>query len=361
MTDVQIQLFLILILLSIGYWLVPFKFRSIFIITITSIFLYYLSAITCVILFIETLLSYYAAREYAKRHNSQFIFIPVAMLVIFFIIYQYYYQKYNLSLPLIIGFAYFTCRQIHYLIETYKNSITNIHFLNYLSYQFFLPAIFSGPIHRYQNFSKQIQRAYITKEDISLSIERIIYGYFKVVVIANYFISFKIMPLITNENIISLYAVSFLTWLFIYISFSGLTDIALGFSKLMGIKLEENFNHPYKANSLIEFWERWHMTLTRWAKDYVFMPVFMTFRIKIFAVIFALIAIGFWHEVSLHYILWGLYQAVGVILCKTYTNTGDILNLKKLPHFYELTIKKTATFLWLLSFMPLYHLLGVYL
>lgn len=360
MTEIQIELFLFLVFLSAAFWIVPFKYRMHYVSGITLLFLIYVSPITAVFFSLSTCLTYLLSVWFMRTKNSKILFFSIALYSLFFLAYQYTTQGESVPLK-IIGFTYFTCRQIHYLIEVFKGSISTLNFSRYVNYQFYLPVIFAGPIHRYQNFQTQVLRSTLSAQNISLGIERVLYGYFKLVVIGNYLVQTKLLFALTefvSNPTLYLYGTSAINWTYIYFAFSGLTDIALGFSKIMGIKLEENFNHPYKANSLIDFWSRWHMTLTGWARDYVFMPTFLASRSRVIATLAALIVIGFWHEISLQYVIWGAYQALGIILCKVYQDSNDILKLGKLPLVLEITIKKIATFLWLLSLTPLLNMLG---
>lgn len=97
----------------------------------------------------------------------------------------------------------------------------------------------------------------------------------------------------------------------------------------MGIKVEENFNHPYKATNIVEFWQRWHMTLSNWCKDYVFTPVLAVYRKPFLAVICAMCAMGLWHQVSIYYLLWGFYHASGIACCRLFQNwrSGQAISL----------------------------------
>ena len=359
MTNLQLELFITLVFIVSVYWLLPFKYRMHFVSFSTFVFMVFQSPVTALVFSTGTLLCYLACRWYFRARNSKIIFCAVAFYALFFLFYQYFSQ--NNSIISIIGFAYFICRQIHFLIEVFKRNITTINLSRLINYQFYLPVIFAGPIHQYMNFQSESLRANFSTQNISLGVERIVYGFFKLVVIGNYLIQVKLnvflISNVTSEIALS-YCTSIIIWTYIYFAFSGLTDIALGFSRIMGIRLEENFNHPYKANTLLEFWSRWHMTLTGWARDYIFMPVFLGVRSRIIAVVAALITIGFWHEISMQYVIWGAYQSLGIILCKYYQNKGDFLKLEKLPKVVELGVKKIATFLWLVSLTPLLSIIN---
>ncbi len=106
-------------------------------------------------------------------------------------------------------------------------------------------------------------------------------------------------------------------WIQLYFTFAGLTALALGIAVMLGVRLEENFNKPWVARNLVEFWTRWHMTLSLWCKDYVFNPITALSRSPLVGICIAMLAIGIWHESSLYYVLWSFWQALGIVLSRS--------------------------------------------
>jgi alginate O-acetyltransferase complex protein AlgI len=103
----------------------------------------------------------------------------------------------------------------------------------------------------------------------------------------------------------------------LFFNFAGMTAIALGLALMMGIRLEENFNRPWCAKDLLDFWSRWHMSLTNWCRDYVYRPVMALTRSALAGLVAAMLAIGLWHEISFYYVLWSFWQTLGVVLSRT--------------------------------------------
>lgn len=220
----------------------------------------------------------------------------------------------TLQMPLVIGLAYYSCRHIHYLIEVYKGHVTPV-LRDYLRYQFFLPVMLAGPIHRYGPFHRQCDRRRWDPALMSEGIERVLYGYVKVVVLGNYVVLKELQSWHARLELTGFadaWLSSALDWSYLYLQFSGWSDVAIGFALLMGFRVEENFNRPFLATSLVEFWQRWHMTLSFWCRDYVFKPLMAATRRPLLAIVATMVTLGAWHELSLYYLLWGAYHALGI-------------------------------------------------
>ena len=281
----------------------------------------------------------------------------VLLIATVFLIYQgiKQYGQSSWTIPAMIGLSYYSCRHIHVLLEMYKKNLPSMSLRSYLYYQLFLPTLMAGPIHRYPNFIRQCERRRLDGIQLSCGMERVLYGYAQVIVIGNYLLDKKIGHILTPmaDHFTGLWLVSTKDWLYLYSVFNGYTDVALGFSLILGFRIEENFNAPLKAVNLIDFWQRWHITLSSWCRDYVFSPVQAFTRNQFIAVSAAMIALGIWHQLSLYYILWGLYHALGITLCRRYQMLNDPLNLHRLPPFLRHGVTRTATFAWLTGGMPL--------
>ena len=241
----------------------------------------------------------------------------------------------NLFLPL--GISFYTFQAIAYLVDTYWGKIeAEKNFLKFSLFMCFFPKVMQGPIVRYQEMKEALFGEHaLTYDLVTRSLVRLMWGYFKKLVIADtmaVFVTFAFQ----NTGVLS-GSEAFIAILFYFIQdycdFSGYMDIAIGVSGLFGVALPENFNHPYFALTIDDYWRRWHMTLGAWFKDYVFYPlsvsrfslalgrgskkVFKNFGKKIPAV-FGLIVVwlltGLWHGASWHYVLWGLYYGLIIVL-----------------------------------------------
>ena len=228
----------------------------------------------------------------------------------------------NPNLPLPIGISFFTFQTMSYSIDVYRREVKAEHnFLNYMTYVSMFPQLIAGPIVRYKDVSAELSCRKITFDLASDGFIRFGMGLFKKVIIAN-----GIGLLWDNclENVGSLSFAS--AWLGavafafkIYFDFSGYSDMAIGLGKMMGFKYPENFNYPYIADSVTDFWRRWHITLSSWFKSYVYIPLGGSRKGTARTVLNLIIVwglTGFWHGASWNYLLWGAFFAVVLILEK---------------------------------------------
>ncbi len=213
-----------------------------------------------------------------------------------------------------IGISYFTFKAMSYLFDIYYGSLEEEYtFSDFLLYLLFFPAVMLGPIDKARNFLPQVNADYaLSKEDVGIGVYRIMLGLIKKIVIADY-IWIVFNPILDTpekytgvEIVIAIYAVA----IKLYCEFSGYTDIGIGIARLMGFRLTENFNFPYKAKSVAEFWRRWHMSLTQWIQEYLFTPMQFSLRHlkligNVMAVIIAFLLCGMWHGSSWNFIIWG--------------------------------------------------------
>lgn len=358
MNNLSLSFFYWMVFVTLGYFIVPRRFQLSIVSVCTFIFLMIHSPLSGVWLWVSSCLVWGSA--YWFPSDKRAVLGLSGILGVVFLINSYFANQTLDGLPFsisVIGVAYYTCRHIHFLVETLKGTLEKVSFFEYLEYQFFLPVIFNGPIHSYKNFRRECQRRHHAPSHIFEGLERIVYGYAKIILIGNYFLQLKLsswaLSCFEGHSFLMTTMDSIIHWLILYAVFSGYTDVALGFSKLWGIRLEENFNRPLAATNLIDFWQRWHITLSQWCKDYLYMPVLAFTRNHMLAIIVAMIGIGLWHELSVYYFLWALYQGLGIILCRFYQIKNDPLNLKALPVFLQHSITRLATFTWLISAKPL--------
>ena len=226
----------------------------------------------------------------------------------------------GLAIPL--GMSYYTFRCVHYLLERVKQKLPPHTISEFLAYMFFLPTFVAGPIHRFPEFHRDFRRSRFSAELLSGGLERILYGYAKILILANFLLSQHLKPTIDQLATDSPRAGAYLGMLVGgftgYLLFAGYSDVAIGASRLMGFKVIENFNNPFISRNIIEFWQRWHISLTSWVRDYLYTTVFSLTRKPYVAALAAMLVIGLWHEVSARYVLWGLVHGVAIVLCQWY-------------------------------------------
>lgn len=226
----------------------------------------------------------------------------------------------GLAIPL--GMSYYTFRCVHYLLERVKQKLPPHTTAEFLAYMFFLPTFIAGPIHRFPEFHRDFRRNRFNAELLSAGLERILYGYAKILILANFLLGQHLQPAINQLTTDSPRAGAYLGMLVGgfsgYLLFAGYSDVAIGAARLMGFRVIENFNNPFISRNIVEFWQRWHISLSSWVRDYLYTTVFSLTRKPFVAALAAMLVIGLWHEVSARYLLWGLAHGVAVALCQWY-------------------------------------------
>ena len=241
----------------------------------------------------------------------------------------------SLNLPLPVGISFYTFQILSYIIDLYNGNIrAQRRFLSFALYVSLFPQLIAGPIVKYKDISDQLM---YRKEDLtsfSKGLNRFVFGLSKKLILANTLGSvYAFVQEAGTENISSLTAwVGIICYtLQIYFDFSGYSDMAIGLGGMFGFKFCENFNYPYIAMSITDFWRRWHMSLSSWFRDYVYIPLGGN-RCKVPRVILNLLIVwmltGFWHGASWNFLLWGIFYGILLILEK-YILSGVIDKIPK--------------------------------
>ncbi|WP_303849892.1 MBOAT family protein [Apibacter mensalis] len=255
-----------------------------------------------------------------------------------------HYSTLNIILP--VGISFYTFHGLSYVFDIYNKKIKPSHnWIEYALFVSFFPLLVAGPIERATHLLPQIEKPRKFNYELAVSgLKQILWGLFKKIVIADN--CAKAVNLIFNsyesQSGGTLFLGAILFSFQIYGDFSGYSDIALGSGKLLGIKLIKNFNYPYFSRSIAEFWRRWHISLSSWFKDYLYIPLGGSKggtikRIRNTFIIF--LVSGFWHGANWTFILWGGLNALFIlpsIIFKTNRNNMDIVAKGKiLPNFKE--------------------------
>ena len=223
----------------------------------------------------------------------------------------------NIVLPL--GVSFFTFKLISYVIEIHREHIEPCKsFIEFGAYVAFFPTILSGPIDRPNTFIPQLGGPRIFNYDMAVDgCRQILWGMFTKACIADNLASVtdNIWQTYNEQSGSTLLVAAMLYFIQLYADFDGYSNMAIGVSKILGIKVARNFNHPFLARNTAEYWRRWHMSLTSWITDYIFMPLNIAFRnygnIGIcMAIIINLLVIGLWHGANWTYGLFGLYHGL---------------------------------------------------
>lgn len=348
------------------------KSARIYLIILFSIFFYYKnSGVLFLLLFLISFLNYYmgkwiGASKSRGGRNTLFILAIILNIgqLIYFKYINFFIQIINdvrhsniapLDIFLPIGISFIIFKALSYIIEIYLDNMKPVSSLrDYTLFVFYFPTLLLGPIERASNFLPQVEDDIkINKEVVGTAVFLIMSGLIKKIVIADY-IGINFVDRVFEsplrftgvENLIAAYAYA----LQIYTDFSGYTDMALGISLMLGYRLTDNFNAPFKATSIADFWRRWHITLSSWCLDYIFKPLQIKFRgMSLFgnalALFITFLIIGLWHGPSWTYIVFGAlhgtYLAFSVFTRKLRT---------KIYKKAKLTDSKTLKFLqWLFT------------
>jgi alginate O-acetyltransferase complex protein AlgI len=240
------------------------------------------------------------------------------------------FQLLGLGLP--IGISFFTFQTMSYTIDVYRGECKSVKSpIGLLTYVALFPQLIAGPIIRYKTIADELQKRKHSFENFAYGVKRFTLGLGKKVLLANGLRELASRVSTTTAPSVSYYwmgAVAFS--LQIYFDFSGYSDMAIGLASMFGFHFMENFNYPYISKSISEFWNRWHISLGMWFKDYVYIPLGgnRVNKLKWFRNILVVwLLTGLWHGASWNFILWGLYYALLLILEK-----GGLLTLlEKLP------------------------------
>lgn len=224
--------------------------------------------------------------------------------------------SYNFNIPIIplpIGISFFTFQAMSYVIDVYRNeSKVQTNILNLGLYISFFPQLVAGPIVRYSSIENQILYRSHSYKKFAKGFERFLYGFSKKILIANNLsiVAEDIFSMsATDTNPIILWLGSLCFTLQIFYDFSGYSDMAIGLGKMFGFEFDENFNYPYIAKSITDFWRRWHISLSQWFRDYVYIPLGGS-RVSVPRHIFNLFVVwsltGIWHGANFTFMLWGV-------------------------------------------------------
>lgn len=228
----------------------------------------------------------------------------------------------HILLPL--GISFFVFEFIHYLTDVYKGGKPITNFVNFSLFASFFPSQIAGPIKRYQDFIKQLEYPRIfSAAALERGLRLILQGLFKKVAIADNLAPIVNAGFSNAGNIGGLEA-----WIAacafaaqIYCDFSGYTDMGRGSAIMLGFDLPDNFNWPYIAKNLPDFWKRWHISLSSWLRDYLYIPLGgskCSLARRHSNLIITMVLGGLWHGASWHYVVWGAFHGIGLVFCHSY-------------------------------------------
>ena len=326
-------LYYFLPILILVYYIVPSKLRNITILIFSLAFYFYGEPKYVLLLVASFTLNYLFAKMIYKNKSKTYLMIGVIINILILVYFKYtnflifnVNQIFKLSINFLdivmpIGISFFTFQEVSYLIDVYKERVTpSSSLLNYATYVCLFPQLVAGPIVRYSQINEQLKSREHSFNNFSVGVTRFVLGLSKKVILANLLgTMYDELSTITQYTVLLFWLKAIGYTLQLYLDFSAYSDMAIGLGHMFGFSFTENFNYPLIANSITDFWRRWHITLSSFFKDYVYIPLggnrvsFVKWLRNIFVVWFLT---GLWHGASWNYILWGLYFALLLLIEK---------------------------------------------
>lgn len=344
-------------LFLIIYFAIPFKLKNAVLFIASLVFYGWGEPKYLIFMLASVIQGFFAAKlieKYRKKPKAaRSVLIISAVFSLGLLCYckyaDFFIKNFNtvtgLSVPLLktalpIGISFYTFQILSYVIDVYRGDVaTQKSFINLGAYISMFPQLIAGPIVRYSDIAKQLEKRNHTLSSASYGTVRFFAGLSKKILIADTLGALVSEFKDCNEKTVLfywIYAVAFT--LHIYFDFSGYSDMAIGLGKILGFDFNENFNYPYISSSITEFWRRWHISLGTWFRDYLYIPLGGN-RVKparhIFNIFVVWLATGFWHGAEWTFILWGLLFALLLIFEKFFL-LKRIKKHKIISHIYVL-------------------------
>ncbi len=335
-------------------------------IVIFSFYFYYMTSGLFLILLVTTisldyLFSWLIIRENNERKRKLLLIAGILFSLSFLLYFKYRnfflgnaneifgtnYTLIELILP--IGISFYTFQSISFLVDTYKRKITLPKYSEYLMYMSFFPHLIAGPIVRAADFLPQAaKKIFISKENRNEAFFLVSKGLVKKAIIGDFIAQYSDIVFSKPDGFSGAeHFLATLCYTFqIFFDFSGYTDIAIGVALLLGFRLGINFLSPYKSTSITEFWRRWHISLSSWLRDYIYIPMGGNGKgiaLQLLFLVITMLIGGFWHGANWKFVFWGGAHGILLVLHKLYLNF-----VNKKPE--ELRTNYLKPFYWVLTF-----------
>lgn len=352
--------FLPIVLLT--YFLTPTKYKNI-ILFISSLFFYAWGEPTYIILMLVSIsVGYFFALGMNRFSKYRKIIFILSLVITLGFLFVFKYTNFfitnlnallHVSIPLAkislpIGISFYTFQIVSYLIDVYRNEVQEQKsFLHLATYISLFPQLIAGPIVRYKDVALELEHRTHSFDKVYEGIRRFMLGLGKKILIANTMGAFVVSATSLSDKSILLYWMLAIAIGFqIYFDFSGYSDMAIGLGKIFGFHFMENFNYPFIADSITDFWRRWHISLGSWFRDYVYISLGGSRCSKargLFNIFVVWFLTGFWHGAEWNFILWGLFFWVVLMFEKRFL-LSSLKDHKVIAHIYVI-------FLVLISFI----------
>ena len=328
------------------YFITPKKYRNYILLIFSIIFYMYGEPKYVILMLVEILVAYFGALLIDKYKSKEIflitIIIHIGLLCVFkytnlFIgtinsIFKTNISFLNIALP--IGISFYTFQILSYVIDVYRGKVkVQKNILKLATYVSLFPQLIAGPIVRYETICDELDNRDETIEKFSLGVRRFIIGLAKKVLIANMLGELCTKFSLVDERSVLFYWIFAISYMLqVYFDFSAYSDMAIGLGKMFGFTFLENFNYPFISKSITEFWRRWHISLSSWFKDYVYIPLGGSRKGTLKLVRNILIVwflTGIWHGAAYNFIIWGLFIGVFLVIEKLWLSKY----ISKLPKF----------------------------
>ena len=309
-----------------GYFLCPRRLKNLWLFAVSLFFYAFGEPLYVLLMLFASIFGYLCglATERFRAHRR----LILAVAAVFYIGLLAFFKYYGLickilplpplDIPLPIGISFYTFQALSYVIDVYRGSAAEKSFVSFGAYLSLFPQLIAGPIVKYTDVAAELSERRHSASDIAEGIGRFSVGLAKKVILANS-AGATAEALLGEKS-----ALSLLLWLVffalqIYYDFSGYSDMAIGLGRIFGFHFPENFNYPYISESITEFWRRWHITLSSWFREYVYIPLGGNRRgawrtVMNLFIVWSLT--GLWHGAELNFLLWGIYFFVILVLEK---------------------------------------------
>lgn len=319
--------------LLLVYFLVPKRYKNLVLLVFSLIFYFLGEPKYIVVLILSCLLNYFFGKMVSKDKNRKlWLIIAISYNVLQLLVFKYtdfFIENVNgifksnisyLYIVMPIGISFFTFQALGYVIDVYRKKHEPAErLLDFMTYISLFPQLVAGPIVRYGDVREQLVKRSCDFDKFGEGIKRFIIGLSKKVLLAN--VLGEVISSLVEVDLLSSWLKPVLFTLQIYFDFSGYSDMAIGLGLMFGFRFLENFNYPLIASSVTDFWRRWHISLSSWFRDYVYIPLggnragLVKWIRNIFIVWFLT---GFWHGASWNFIIWGLYFGVILVIEKLF-------------------------------------------
>ena len=361
-------------LVCLIYFILPYKYRWAFLLVASYYFYMNWKPVYAVLIFSSTIITYYSAifiEKFRTDLKLKKFFLVISLLLNFGILFIYKYFNFinesvfsilsyvnlqwevpNLDILLPVGISFYTFQAVGYTIDVYRGDLkAERHLGIYALFVSFFPQLVAGPIERAKNLLPQFKQSFnVDYERISSGLKIMLWGFFMKLVVADRLSVYvdAVYNNVPKHNGTTLLLATVLFAIQIYCDFAGYSNIAIGAAKIMGYSLMENFRRPYFSRSISEFWKRWHISLSTWFKDYVYIPLggnrVSAYR-HLFNLFITFLVSGIWHGANWTFFIWGalhgIFLIVGVLKNK-------LLKQQNSNHFIDIIITLSMVlFAWI--------------